>query len=638
MKRCERCESKKKKNRSKEIIEKMKENDKLFKEKMHTLNEKKKKVAKPNNRSQERERHGKSRERERHGKSQESERHIHSSRTNNHNSSNKNQKLSVKKGTRFNYIKDKYFTNKQCKISEGDQLTIFREYMNLYDKIALYDIDNNISFNYFSKKINNYSDEEQDIYFISKIRELQKDIKYKTDLIIDLQNKLKQKDDDFIKVTKNEIDDLKNQVKKVKKEKEEKMREIQILETENYNQKQIIDHMESQSESIKNKNEAKKDEIENLNAIIDKLKIEDDENKDKIKRLEILNQNTLKDYDTLKLDSNKLKKEKKDLEKIIEDQKLEMENYRKHIDTLRKVIVEDTEADKLNKKIDENNKIISKNKNMLESKRKKLTKKLSHKKINTKNNKTTPKKNEVATKTTYSSESKRAEPKKDDILNKTFTKDNIAIETSPNDNLNKSFRNDSKKVKFRDDDDRDIDRDTYYKSSRRELNRNNSDLSDRVKKIILPFNQSLQNIDLNSLNPNKRERNNNSVTFRRRINRNIIRDDDEDEENRDRFYKTYSNFNEMRHMPNTFTPETNYEYFPSQRFLSERNDELNNLEVELDLLLKEKNNLDNEIMKLPEHPRTLRELKIKRALIDKSALNESNINSIKLRIRRIKGI
>ena len=156
----------------------------------------------------------------------------------------------------------------------------------------------------------------------------------------------------------------------------------------------------------------------------------------------------------------------------------------------------------------------------------------------------------------------------------------------------------------------------------------------------MPFNQSLQNIDLNSLNfnPNKRERDNKSVTLRRRINRNVIRDDDEDEENRDRFYKTYSNFNELRNMPNTLREENEYEYFPSQRFLSERNNELNNLEVELDLLLKEKNNLDNEIMKLPEHPRTLRELKIKRALIDKSALNESNINSIKLRIRRIKGI
>lgn len=619
MKKCKRCESKKKKNMSKEIIEKMKENDKLFKEKMHTLNEKKIKVVKPNSRSQERERHTHSRT------------HTHNN-TNTHSTSHRNnQKLSIKKGTRLNYTKDKFFSNKKCKISEGDQLTIYNEYMNLYDKIALYEIDDNISFNFFSKKINNYSDEEQDIYFISKIRELQKDIKYKTDLIIDLQNKLKQKDDDFIKVTKNEIDDLKSQVKKVNKEKEEKMREIQRLETENYNQKQIIEHFESQSETIKSKNEAKKDEIENLNTIIDKLKIEDDDNKDKIKRLEILNQNTLKDYDTLKLDFNKLKNEKKDLEKTIEDQKLEMENYRKHIDTLRKVIVEDTEGNKLNKKIDENNKIISKNKNMLETKRKKLTKKLSHKKINTKNNKTTPKKTDV-TKQTYSSEIKRVEPKKDDSLNKTFTKENTAIETF-NDNLNKSFRNDSKKVKFKEEDDKDFDRDnneatTYYRSSRRELNRNNSDLSDRVKKIILPFNQSLQNIDLNSLNfnPNKRERDNKSVTLRRRINRNIIRDDDEDEENRDRFYKTYSNFNEIRNMPNTFREENEYQYFPSQRYLVERNDELNNLEVELDLLLKEKNNLDNEIMKLPEHPRTLRELKIKRALIDKSALNESNIN------------
>lgn len=83
MKKCKRCESKKKKNMSKEIIEKMKENDKLFKEKMNTLNEKKIKVVKPNSRSQERERHAHSR----------THTHTHA-RTN----SSKNQKLSVKKG------------------------------------------------------------------------------------------------------------------------------------------------------------------------------------------------------------------------------------------------------------------------------------------------------------------------------------------------------------------------------------------------------------------------------------------------------------------------------------------------------------------------------------------------------------
>lgn len=67
---------------SKEIIEKMKENDKLFKEKMNTLNEKKIKVVKPNSRSQERERHAHSRT------------HTH---THAHTNSSKNQKLSVKR-------------------------------------------------------------------------------------------------------------------------------------------------------------------------------------------------------------------------------------------------------------------------------------------------------------------------------------------------------------------------------------------------------------------------------------------------------------------------------------------------------------------------------------------------------------
>ena len=50
----------------------------------------------------------------------------------------------------------------------------------------------------------------------------------------------------------------------------------------------------------------------------------------------------------------------------------------------------------------------------------------------------------------------------------------------------------------------------------------------------------------------------------------------------------------------------------------------------------EQNNLENEMLKLPEHPKNLKEIKIKRALNDKLTANEYKINNIRIKIRKIK--
>ena len=76
--------------------------------------------------------------------------------------------------------------------------------------------------------------------------------------------------------------------------------------------------------------------------------------------------------------------------------------------------------------------------------------------------------------------------------------------------------------------------------------------------------------------------------------------------------------------------------FPSGRYLHYRKEEINNLECQLDLLLMEQNNLENEMLKLPEHPKNLKEIKIKKALNDKLTANEYKINNIRIKIRKIK--
>ena len=79
-------------------------------------------------------------------------------------------------------------------------------------------------------------------------------------------------------------------------------------------------------------------------------------------------------------------------------------------------------------------------------------------------------------------------------------------------------------------------------------------------------------------------------------------------------------------------------YFPCEKHLVERADEINDLESKLDVLLQEKNHLESEIIKLPEHPKTLREIKIKKALNEQLSINGNNINNIKKKIRKTKKV
>ena len=308
-------------------MEKIKENDKIFDEKMSTLKQKKIKVIKATKPKETR--------------SKSITKSVKRVRP--------NPRFTISKDTRFYFIKKR----------RAHRFLIFK-------------IDNNIDINYLPSKTKDDLNEEQDIYFITKIRELQEDIKNKTDLIIDLQNKLKNKEDEYMRITKIEMEEMRNQMKQIVQEKDEKVREIARLETEIYNQKCIIENIENQNKNYRSNNEMKKEEIENLNSIIDKLKIGDDEKDENIKRLEILNKNTLKDYEILKKDFDKINNEKKSLETLLDDQRTKIDNYRKHINTLRKFIVEDIEGNKVNLKIKENNKIISKNNNYLNSRNKKL--------------------------------------------------------------------------------------------------------------------------------------------------------------------------------------------------------------------------------------------------------------------------
>ena len=559
--------------------------------------------------------------------------------------------------------------------------------------------------------------------------------------------------------------------------------------------------------NIKNNSEIKKEEIEDLTSRIEELKIENDEKQDEINRLQALNKNHIKDYEMLKNNFNKLNNDKKYLERVIEDQKLKMENNRKHINTLRKFIVEDTDGNKLKSKINENNKIISYNNKILNSRNKNNLDDddFKYNTINIENNINTLNKNDKAYNTINTGNNIS---NKNDIfykklnalsfkstpnlkkLNKTKSqnkKTNAPLRTNNSLYKNKSTRNinihnkkpklnkssniENKKVKFKEnknneekvkqkekqkererekqkekekererererekerereeererenkkrkekkaknennddneefndndegednensdnedyedneeyegeEEDDNINDDDYdennndlnkyngnneksiknmrkniiekmnnnkvsmapYQYTKKRLNRNNSDFSDKAIRNV-KFKYDTQN-NFNEKIPRRNNLRQKTVSsLRNRINRDRFYDDDD---YNDQFYQTFNNFNDLKYMPNTprIRNTGNYFeddliYFPSEKYLAGRKDEIETYEAELDLLLKEKNNLESDLIKMPEHPRTLREIKIKRALNERLTVNENNINKVKRKLRLMK--
>ena len=563
---------------TKEYLQKIKENDKLFEEKMISLNKKKIEVIKSKNK-----------------KNKKIKEHL----------------IFIKKEIEINYNKTE---PKKNNINNENQITIInnnkqKDNSNIItkSKIANYEliIDNCISFDYISKNIKNYSEEEQDIYFISKIRQLQKDNKYKSDLIIDLQNKLKQKDDKFIKITKIEMDELNEKIKNISNDKEEKIKEIQKLETDIYNLKKIIENLESQINNYKNDNQIKIEEINNLNNIIEKYKNDENIYEQRINNLEAMNKSSFQDYDILKTDLNKIKEEKEKMENIIEEQKIKMDNYRKHINTLRKFICED---DKIYDNNNLNEKIISKN-------------------------------NEIIYKNSNVENNISIEEKKDYNEEQNFNKDdNNKYLINGNENGNNRYNEYIKNVIDNENNKKEIITSYQYTKKHRKTN---SAIINNIDNEIFQINKRT---NAHSKNKSINKRKEIAITsLRKRINRNI-----EDEENKNIYYKTYNNLNDLNNssdMPkNKNEKEDKNEddnfltYFPSEKYLIERKEEINKLETELDLLYKEKNHLENEVIKLPQHPKTLKEIKDKRALNDKIALNENNINKVRIKIRKIKEV
>ncbi len=548
-------------------------------------------------------------------------------------------KLTIKKDVQINFDGEKKKKIPKFIIINEYEMTIFNRNKNKNKRLK---IDNCISFRIIAtiaKNINlnvnpnNYTEEEQDIYFISKIRQLQKDLKYKSDLIMDLQDKIQEKDDKYVKMTRDELNELYDRLKNSELQKEEKLKQIQKLETVNYNQKVIIENLQAQIGKLKKESKSKKDDINELNIVIDKLKYDEDSYAQKINRLEILNKNTVKNFEILRDDLEKVKNEKKRLEKIIEEQRVIMDKDRNHINTLRKFICEDEKT--LNRMYDD--KLLDYNDNVYQKVRiggRNKSQEVRNYNTYRKNRYFDNEDNRDYNGNKYYNDNNNKyyndnEDYNDNKYSKDYNGLNDNRERNQDNGINRNANENEKN-----NDDRGII--TSYEYKTKGNRKNKLDLSQDLNQDFIKKKKKLKSLKKSKSRKKDNERTVSS--FKNRIKRAI---DDENEDNKEVFYNTFTNLNDS----NTSTNKDNnnlYEkelgYFPCEQHLLGKQDEIKKLESELDVLLKEKNDIENEIVKMPEHPITLQDIKNKKIMNDKLALTESNLNKVRTKIRKIKEV
>ena len=196
-------------------------------------------------------------------------------------------------------------------------------------------------YNYNNNKNNKKKEENHDINIINDINdnnkkiieELRADLAEKSNLIIKLGNDLKKKEN---LPSQSEYDKLHFNNEKIANELEERNRLIKNQKEEIKGLKNKLENMYEHNKNLKTEIRKKDEEIDNLKVEIDTIKDEIRISKSKYNDINMKNKQLIQEYDNLNKDYISLKNEKENLKSIIEEQKVELFNSSKEISELKK--------------------------------------------------------------------------------------------------------------------------------------------------------------------------------------------------------------------------------------------------------------------------------------------------------------
>ena len=496
---------------------------------------------------------------------------------------------------------------------------------------------------------------------IKKNKQLKNEIEYKDNIIENLQKEieaLKQnknlndtiinnnepKNNNIDIIAQNKIDEINFELGKLTREIEEKNLKIENYEINNKNLNIKNENLMMQNKNLSNREKKLIEKNEYLITNLDKMKDDNENFKKKIMKLEKLKQNLLKDYEELSNDFSKLKSQKEKIESISEEQKNKILDLNQEIkslhNTLEKVLNKQKQYNEYNDDSGREEKI--------------KFNKQKFNKIGVKRYEQNDEENNYNNSDEY------------DNYEQKYSMDRFPI--NPNKTSNNFYPKNKRKVKFDFDEFDDNDDNQYINYSNK-------------------YSNKLGNKKYNTINARKEERRYSGVTWGNPspIHQKITKSNYYDKEQEDIYngiendeYNDFSNrnystrnifserqnikrklgeYNDERKMRNKIngnqTKEISnirdtdyYDYegyegfncFPCERKQKKNKKEIDELNNDLNILLKSKNILENNLIKLPGQSKTINNIRQKKELNNKIKQTEYQINEIRTRLKQLKGI
>ena len=518
--------------------------------------------------------------------------------TNKYSTKNKLHKIENKEnfneeGNNYESIESKDFSNNLSKNNKNNK-NKYRNKDYEYDNIIDYDNCNKsqkkkYNKNEYDKKYDNKYDMEDEIPISQrKIGRKDKFHKNNGEIFGSDSNDSKEKQN---LQDKSEFNELHYSHEKISNELDEKVKKLKNQDEEIKNLKFKLNNLIESNKELKNIIKKNNDELDNLKVLLDTMKDEIRASKNKYNDIIGKHKQLLQDYDNLNKDYSSLKNEKENLNSIIEEQKAELFNTKKEV----------TELNKKMNKLNNNNQLIfpainndneekeynnnyQKNKNEIKAKYKNndYNEKIYQEKIN---------KNSIKN---NRNKYKNMDNFGDDMPLKNYNKDFI------NKDLNYYDKKEEKqKNKY-----------NNYNDEEYVLDKDNNQEKKRYNNIVSKYNYKNKKNNCNEeedYNFNKNNENNNLLSFE-----NNKREHCKEE------MKTNNKLpkNESDYL--TIITEKNKiigcDKDKMQTLINNR--EYQTVEKELSILIKEKDKLEGSLLKMPEHPRKLNDIRTKKEVND----------------------
>ena len=453
-----------------------------------------------------------------------------------------------------------------------------------------------------------------------KNQELKNELDYKNKIIESLEMKIESlKEKSF---GNEKIEEMNFELGHLTREVEEKNQKIENYEINLKNLNFKLENLILQNKNLTNKDKKLTDKNDYLMSTLDKMKEENETNNKKMEKLEKLNKNLLKDYEELNNDFNQIKNQKEKIESLYEEQKRKISDLTKEVKDLRTLLK--NYLDKNNSENEEENEnenikvnLINNQKSFRTRKNMKYNDPFTDNEI--KNEANTLEKNQFDLDSNLSDRYRKSFDYKQSICNSSnnkrysnrFSNTNYRMMMTKAEEENKlnediNIRSSSLKQRHkRNYFDTEIKENKYNGSESNYLLSNDGDKKNHLSsKNIFGTKRKLGEINHNNIKKL-------SLLSSKKI---------KDSRTKQYFdYEGYEGFN----------------YFPCERPIKKNKKEIDELNIELNQLLKSKNLLESNINKLPAKIRSINGMRQKRDLNIKIKTTENKINEIRLKIKKL---